>query len=100
MSIIPEEIYKRRRRHNNTPSSVLLFFANFIVITVATSLTASCNKVHWFFWVIVAGLAIYNYFEIKRNREEYNRVTIIVYVATILLIIACTWYWVNIRSCQ
>ena len=98
--MIPEELYKRRRRHNNTPSSILLFLANFIVISVATSLATSCNKVHWFFWVIVAGLATYNFFDIKRNREEYTRITIIVYVVTTLLIIGSTWYWIAVQNCR
>ena len=98
--MIPEELYKRRRRHNNTPSFIMLFFANFIVISVATSLAASCNKVHWFFWVIAAGLATYNFFNIKRNREEYTRVVTIVYVVMTLLIIGSTWYWIAVQNCH
>ncbi len=100
MSLVPEEIYKRRRRHNNTPSSVLLFFANFIVVSIATSIATSCNSIHWFFWVMIAGLALYNYYDIKRNREEYTKITTIVYVVTTLIIGGVTWYWIAVQNCQ
>ena len=79
---------------------MLLIIANFIVTSVATSLATSCNKVHWFFWVIIAGLITYNFFDIKRNREEYTRVVTIVFVITTLLIIGGTWYWVTVQNCH
>ena len=97
--MIPEELYKRRRRHNNTPSSMLLIIANFIVPTIAVSLFSSCNQVNWFFWVVMGGLAIYNFFDIRRNREEYNKTIIISYLISLVIMIALTIYWITTRNC-
>jgi len=85
--MLPEELYKRRRNHNNTPKSLLLIFANYIVVLVSASLFTSCNKINWFFWVIVAGMSVYNYFDIRRFHEEYNKVTIIAYVVSLVVLI-------------
>lgn len=76
--MIPEELYKRRRRHDNTPASMVLIITNYIVTTI---LFTSINATSWFFYVVLAGLALYNYYTIRRNREEYNRITIIAYIA-------------------
>jgi predicted permease len=70
--MIPDELFKRRPRHNNTPASVMLIIANFIVTAAALSLFADKDHVNWFFWVIEAGLAVYNFFTIRRNREEFE----------------------------
>jgi hypothetical protein len=86
--MIPEELYKRRRNHNNTPKSLLLIIANYIVILLGTSLFITCNKINAFFWVIVAGLAIYNYFDIRRYRDEYNKITTIAYIVSVVILIA------------
>ncbi|MFD0750457.1 hypothetical protein ACFQZS_09910 [Mucilaginibacter calamicampi] len=75
--MIPEEIYKRRRRHNNTPESILLIIANYVVTSV---LFTSVSATSWFFAVVMAGLIWYNVYIIRRNREEYTRVNIIVYI--------------------
>ncbi|MDB5110008.1 MAG: hypothetical protein JWR67_1122 [Mucilaginibacter sp.] len=85
--MIPEELYKRRRRHNKTPKSTLLILANFITVLVATSLFASCNKINWFFWVIIGLLGVYNFFDIRRYRDEYNKVTIIAYVISLVVLV-------------
>jgi hypothetical protein len=97
--MIPEELYKRRRNHNNTPPSMLLMLANFIVITVAVSLFSSCNKVHWFFWVVIGGLAVYNFFDIRRNREEYNKNIIISYIISLAVIVGVSIYWITTQNC-
>ncbi|PJJ80404.1 hypothetical protein [Mucilaginibacter auburnensis] len=75
--MIPEELYKRRRRHDNTPASMVLIITNYIVTTI---LFTSINATSWFFYVVLAGLAVYNYFTIRRNLEEYTRVNIIAYI--------------------
>jgi succinate dehydrogenase/fumarate reductase cytochrome b subunit len=85
--VIPEDLYKRRRNHNNTPKSVLLIFANYVTILVSASLFTSCNGIHWFFWLILAGLAVYNYFNIRRFRDEYNKATIIAYILSLVFLI-------------
>lgn len=85
--MLPEEVYKRRRNHNNTPKSLLLILANYIVILVSASLFTSCNQINGFFWVIIAGMAVYNFFDVRRFREEYNKVTIIAYVVSLVVLI-------------
>ena len=82
--MIPPEIYKRRRRHNNTPESALLIIANYIVFAICTQLFAMCNKINSFFWVTLGLLALYNFYIIRKNREEYDRIHIIAYVLSIV----------------
>ena len=75
--MIPEELYKRRRRHDNTPATMVLIITNYIVATILfTSISASS----WFFYVVLAGLVWYNFYTIRRNRDEITRVNIIAYV--------------------
>ena len=85
--MIPEELYKRRPRHNNTPESTLLILANFIVISVATSLFTTKNRINWFFWIVVGLLAVYNFFTIRKNREEFTKPAIIAYSLSIVVLI-------------
>jgi nicotinamide riboside transporter PnuC len=81
--MIPQEVFKRRQRHNNTPESVQLIIANFIVVSVATALFTDKHHINWFFWVVIALLAVYNFFTIRRNREEFTKYTIIAFVISI-----------------
>jgi Mg2+/citrate symporter len=86
--MIPDELFKRRPRHNNTPESTLLILANFIVICLDTSLFTTKTHINWFFWVVVGLLAVYNYFQIRRNRDEFeNKVVQISFVASTLVLI-------------
>jgi heme O synthase-like polyprenyltransferase len=84
--MIPEEVFKRRRRHNNTPESILLIIANFIVVSISLALFTAKHHVGWFFWVVIGLLAVYNFFTIRRNREEYNKITIIAYLISIIVL--------------
>jgi len=85
--MLPEEVYKRRRRHNNTPESTLLIIANFIVVAINVALFTTRDHINWFFWVVLGGLALYNFFTIRRNREEFTKVIIISYVVSIVILI-------------
>jgi hypothetical protein len=86
--MIPEEVFKRRRQHNNTPESTLLIIANFIVVAIATSLFAGKDHVSWFFWVVIGLLAVYNFFTIRKNREEFfTKAAIIAYVISVATLI-------------
>jgi hypothetical protein len=85
--MIPEGLYKRRRNHNNTPKPLLLIFTNYIITLVGTSLFTSCNHINQFFWVIVAGLAVYNFFNIRRFHDEYNKITTIAYIISVVVLI-------------
>jgi len=78
---LPEDLYKRR--HFGTPESVKLIIVNYVVLAVAIEVFAMCTKINWFFWVILGGLALYNYYSIRRNREEYERNHIISYAICI-----------------
>ena len=86
--MVPEQLYKRRRNHNNTPKSLLLIMANCITVLVCTSLFTNCTKITNFFWIAMAGLAVYNYFTIRRFHYEFNRVTIVAYIASLVALIA------------
>jgi len=86
--MIPNEIFKRKPRHNNTPESVLLIIVNFIVVSLAISLFAGKNHVSWFFWVVIALLAVYNFFTIRRNLHEFNKVVTVAYVISFVILIA------------
>jgi 4-amino-4-deoxy-L-arabinose transferase-like glycosyltransferase len=86
--MIPPELFKRRRRHNNTPEPVLLIIANFISVTVGISLfTNNKHRLHWFFWVCMGLLALYNFFNIRRNVHLYNRATIVSYLISIVVLV-------------
>jgi hypothetical protein len=74
----PQEVFKRR--HFGTPESFTLTTTNYIVVAVALAFTTSHHKIHWFFWVIFGLLVVYNFFSLRRNWTEYDRVSIIAYV--------------------
>lgn len=87
--MIPEEIFKRRRNHNNTPESILLIITNYIVVSVGLAFCSNKGHIHWFFWVIIAFLAWYNYYTIRRNTEEYAaRATKIAYIISLVILVA------------
>ena len=81
--MIPEELYKRRPNHNNTPESITLIVTNYIVFVVALQLFASCAKIGTFFWVVLGALAVYNFFSIRKYREDYGKPQFIAYVISI-----------------
>jgi len=83
--MLPDEVYKRR--HYGTPQSMLLIIANFTVLAINISLFANEKQINWFFWVVMGLLVIYNFFNIRKDREEYTRVRIIAYVMSVLLMI-------------
>jgi hypothetical protein len=97
--MIPEELYKRRRNHNNTPTYITLIIANYVVLAVGASLLTSCHHIHWFLWVIIGFLAIYNFFSIRRNREEYTTPIIITYLASLVIMAAVLFYWTTTSNC-
>lgn len=71
------ELFKRRRNHNNTPKYALLIIANYVVCCTLFTLDA---KINWFFLLTIALLVTYNYFNIRRNIEEFTKPVIIAYV--------------------
>src|ERR1700744_2410126 len=85
--MLPEQLYKRRRNHNNTPKSLLLIMANYVTVLVSTSLFTNCTKITNFFWIVMVGLAVYNFFTIRRFIDQFNRVTIIAYTISMVVLI-------------
>lgn len=85
--MLPDEVYKRRPNHNNTPESITLIIANFIVFAVATQLFVSANKIGTFFWVVVGALAVYNFFNIRKYREDYNKAQVIAYISSLVIMV-------------
>jgi len=95
--MLPDEVYKRRPNHNNTPESITLIIANFIVFAVATQLFVSATKIGTFFWVVVGALAVYNFFNIRKYREDYNKAQVIAYILS-LVIMAIFFFVMRGRS--
>jgi hypothetical protein len=54
-----------------------------VVFAISTQLFAMCTKINTFFWVILGVLAVYNFFTIRKNREEYDRVHTIAYILSV-----------------
>ncbi|AYL97507.1 hypothetical protein [Mucilaginibacter celer] len=80
-------VFNRRHNHNNTPASVTLIITNFIVFGLATQMLTSCAGIKNFFWVVLAVLAVYNYFTIRKYREEYEKPQIIAYVLSLVVML-------------
>ena len=85
MSILPEDLYKRR--HFGTPQSVSLIVTNYIIVVIAVQIFAMANPIHWLFWVVIGLLAIYNFFQMRKNREDLDRKNLIVYAVSIVLLL-------------
>ena len=83
--MLPDEVYKRK--HYGTPQSVLLIITNFIVFGVAISIFVTPKGINWFFWVVIGVLAIHNFFNIRKDREQYDRIRIIAYVVSCALMV-------------
>ncbi len=81
--MLPEEVFKRR--HRGTPESFSLIVVNAIVLALAGPGFIKCHQISIVFWIILAGLAIYNFFTVRRNRESFDKVTTISYVASLLV---------------
>ncbi|MEO6524141.1 MAG: hypothetical protein ABIN91_20820 [Mucilaginibacter sp.] len=79
--MLPEEVYKRR--HFGTPQSFFLITVNYVVLALAVQMFAACSHIQTFFWVVIAALAAYNVYKIRRDREEYDKIRIIAYVISV-----------------
>lgn len=98
MNTDPNQFYKRR--HYGTPQSILLIITNYIVFAMMGSIFASCTSINWFFWASMGGLAVYNFFNIRKDREEYNKARIIAYVISILIMVFMfIIYRLNAQKC-
>lgn len=84
--MIPEEIFKRR--HFGTPESVSLIVINYIVTIIDIQAFAMCTQIKWYFWLVLAFLAAYNFYRIRRNVEDFDRKTKIAYGVSVVLLLA------------
>ncbi|WCT12808.1 hypothetical protein [Mucilaginibacter jinjuensis] len=84
--MIPEEVFKRR--HFGTPPLFSLIITNSILVCFITPFFATCGTIHWLFWVFLASLAIYNFFTIRRNWEEFTKIITIAYAISMVVEIA------------
>jgi len=78
--MVSDDIFKRRRNHNNTPKYALLIITNYVVCCALFTLDV---KLNWFFGLTIILLAVYNYFNIRRNIEEFTRPVIIAYAISL-----------------
>ena len=90
--MLPEGLYKRRR-HHTTPPTVLLIFTNCIVLFLLIQLFTGCATINNFFWAAIAALALYNLYQIRRNPDEYNKLNVILYVVSIVLMAGLFFYF-------
>ena len=79
--MLPEEVYKRR--HFGTPGSFYLIAINYVVLALAIQAFAACTQINWFFWIVIAALAGYNLYKLRRDREEYDKIRIIAYIISV-----------------
>ncbi len=82
--MVSEAIFKRRRNHNNTPKYTLLIITNYVVCCALFTLD---TKLNWFFALTIILLAVYNYFTIRRNIEEFTRPVILAYAISLVGIV-------------
>ncbi len=74
-----------RDRNYSLQSLISLVTANYIVFALAVQMCTTCTRTHWSLWLILAGLAWYNYYIIRRNRDEFaEKRTQIIYCISIL----------------
>jgi 4-hydroxybenzoate polyprenyltransferase len=78
--MLPEEVYKRR--HYGTPQSFFLIIVNYIVLILAMQFFVGCTINYWF-WISMGLLAAYNVYQLRREREEYDKARIIAYVISL-----------------
>ncbi|MDO3640701.1 MAG: hypothetical protein ACTHMI_07470 [Mucilaginibacter sp.] len=83
-----QDVFKRRPGHKNTPEAIKLIIANFIVISAGEALCFNPHHISWFFWVIVGGLVVYNFFSLRKNLEVYSKTDKITYLVSTIVIAA------------
>lgn len=84
--MVPKELFKRR--HFGTPESVSLIVVNYIVTIIDIQAFAMCTRINWFFWAVIGLLAAYNFFQIRKNMEVFDRKNLIVFGISLILLLA------------
>jgi hypothetical protein len=94
--MLPDEVYKRK--HYGTPQSTLLIISNLTVFAIAVSLFTGCS-INWFFWVTLGLLALYNFFNIRKDYESYNRFRVIAYIISIVIMVGMFFLFRAKQNC-
>ncbi|MBS7566579.1 hypothetical protein KHS38_19395 [Mucilaginibacter sp. Bleaf8] len=80
--MVPGNVFKDR--NYSSQAIISLITINYIVFALAVQMCVSCTGLHWFFWIIIAGLAVYNFYNIRFNRDEFSeKKTQIIYVISL-----------------
>lgn len=73
-----------QRRHFGNPQVFNVLVTDYAVVFFGlTIFNSSHHRVHWFFWIIMGLLAVYNVFAIYKHREEITKVSIIAFIVGI-----------------
>jgi len=67
--MLPKNVFEDRNYSSQATTSIIT--VNYIVFAIAVQICVSCEHINLSFWVILAGLAWYNYYSIRRNSEEF-----------------------------
>lgn len=84
--MLPEEVFKRR--HRGTPESFSLIIVNTIVIALIGPGFIKCHQISTVFWAGLGLLAIYNFYTVRRNRENFDKAATIAYILSIAIFAA------------
>ncbi|MBS1523480.1 MAG: hypothetical protein JST50_20935 [Bacteroidetes bacterium] len=69
-----------KRRHFGTPASFTIITTNYVIVAGGLAIFTSHHHIHWFFWVILGLLAVYNAFSLYKNWEDYDKVSLTAYI--------------------
>ncbi len=81
--MLPEEVFKRR--HRGTPESFSLIIVNTIILALIGPGFIKCHHIGLVFWIGLAGLALYNIYTVRRNRENFDKAAMIAYILSVVV---------------
>ena len=84
--MLPEEVFKRR--HRGTPESFSLIIVNTIILALIGPGFIHCHQISIVFWIGLGLLAIYNFYTIRRNRDNFDKAATIAYILSIVVFAA------------
>lgn len=94
--MLPENVFKDRNYRSQAIASLIT--VNYIVFALAVQVLVACDHISWFFWVVLAGLAAYNYFTIRRNIDEFSEKKIKIVYAVSVAGLAIIYYLLGVAG--
>jgi uncharacterized membrane protein YbhN (UPF0104 family) len=80
--MLPENVFRDRNYSSQAITTIIT--TNYIVFALAVQMCVSCTSINWLLWIILAGLAWYNYYSIRRNPDEFGEKKIkIIYIVSL-----------------